>query len=232
MPSQMKKYIVLSILLILPIAVYIFFSSGVNNFGRLPVLHGPVQELVGLEDHNGEQVAFTNQITILIFLGSDLSSHKLNAFNLNQKIYKRFNGFQDFQMIALLPNQAREQVDTLRQELSGFTDIKNWHFVYGSEQTIKDVFNSLHSPYNLDKTLYTPYAFIIDKDASLRGRTDDKDTQEPIFGYDATSVAVLHNKMVDDVKVLLAEYRLALRKNGNASSRESYLKMPNKKDSK
>jgi len=228
----MKKYIVLSILLILPIAVYIFFSSGVNNFGRLPVLHTPVQELVGLEDHKGEQVQFTDQITILTFLGSEISSHKLNAFNLNQKIYKRFNGFHDFHMIVLLPEKAREQVDTLRQELSGFTDIKNWHFVYGPEETIKDVFNSLNSPYTLDQTLYSPYAFIIDKDVSLRGRTDDKDTQEPFFGYDATSVAVLHNKMVDDVKVLLAEYRLALRKNGNASSRDSYLKMPNKKDSK
>src|SRR5690606_28683576 len=228
----MKKYIVLSILLILPIAVYIFFSSGVNNFGRLPVLHTPVQELVGLEDHKGEQVQFTDQITILTFLGSEISSHKLNAFNLNQKIYKRFNGFHDFHMIVLLPERAREQVDTLRQELSGFTDIKNWHFVYGPEETIKDVFNSLNSPYTLDQTLYSPYAFIIDKDVSLRGRTDDKDTQEPFFGYDATSVAVLQNKMVDDVKVLLAEYRLALRKNGNASSRDSYLKMPNKKDSK
>ncbi|WP_417362302.1 hypothetical protein [Galbibacter sp.] len=228
----MKKYIVISVLLILPIAVYLFFSSGVNNFGRLPVLSPQVAELVNLEDHNGNQVQFKDQITVLTFLGSEIGSHKLNAFNLNQKIYKRFNGFKDFHMIVLLPETARKQVDTIRNELGSFTDIANWHFVYGSEDTIKEVFNSLNSPYTLDETLYTPYAFIIDKAAALRGRKKDKDTEEPLYGYDATSVAVLHHKMVDDVKVMLAEYRLALRKNGNGSSRESYLKMPNKKDSK
>ena len=32
------------------------------------------------------------------------------------------------------------------------------------------------------------------------------------IGYDARSVADIHNNMVDDVKVILAEYRLALKK--------------------
>ena len=41
----------------------------------------------------------------------------------------------------------------------------------------------------------------------LRGR-DDNDN----VGYDARSVADIHNNMVDDVKVILAEYRLALKK--------------------
>ena len=224
----MKKYIVLSVLFILPIAVYLFFAAGVNNFGKLPVLHPGVQELEGLVDHNGTQVHFSEQISVLCFLGSEIGSHKLNAFNLNQKIYKRFNGFQDFHMIVLLPEAARQQVEILRSELSSFTDISNWHFVYGSEDTIKDVFESLNTPYSLDQTLYTPYSFLIDKDGALRGREEDKGTEEPLYGYDATSVAVLHNKMVDDVKVLLAEYRLALKKNGKGSSRDSYLKMPNK----
>lgn len=224
----MKKYIVLSVLFILPIAVYLFFAAGVNNFGKLPVLNPEVQELEGLMDHNGGQVHFSDQISVLCFLGSEIGSHKLNAFNLNQKIYKRFNGFKDFHMVVLLPEAAKQQVDTLRRELSSFTDITNWHFVYGSEKTIKDVFNSLNTPYTLDQTLYTPYAFLIDKDVALRGREEDKGTEQPLYGYDATSVAVLHNKMVDDVKVILAEYRLALKKNGKGSSRDSYLKMPNK----
>jgi hypothetical protein len=224
----MKKYIVLSVLFILPIAVYLFFAAGVNNFGKLPVLNPEVQELEGFVDHNGNQVHFTDQISVLCFLGSEIGSHKLNAFNLNQKIYKRFNGFEDFHMIVLLPESAKKQVDTLKRELSGFTDIKNWHFAFGSQSSIQQVFNSLNTPYTLDQSLYTPYAFIIDKDVALRGREKDKGTLEPLYGYDATSVAVLHNKMVDDVKVLLAEYRLALRKNGKGSSRDSYLKMPNK----
>lgn len=37
---------------------------------------------------------------------------------------------------------------------------------------------------------------------------DDND----FLGYDARSVADINNNMVDDVKVILAEYRLALKK--------------------
>ena len=36
-----------------------------------------------------------------------------------------------------------------------------------------------------------------------------------MFGYNSSSVAEINNKMVDDVKVILAEYRLALKKNNS-----------------
>ena len=49
--------------------------------------------------------------------------------------------------------------------------------------------------------------YIIDRDGNLRGRDDDD-----FVGYDARSAAEINNTMVDDVKVILAEYRLALKK--------------------
>ena len=64
----------------------------------------------------------------------------------------------------------------------------------------------------LDQNLSTPYVFIIDKDSNLRGRTDDED-EGTKYGFNATSVAELNNKMEDDVKIILAEYRSALKKN-------------------
>ena len=54
--------------------------------------------------------------------------------------------------------------------------------------------------------------FIIDKDKNVRGREDDED-EGVKYGYNTTSVAELNNKMEDDVKIILAEYRLALKKN-------------------
>ena len=33
------------------------------------------------------------------------------------------------------------------------------------------------------------------------------------YGFDSSSVAELNNKMVDDIMVILAEYRMALKKN-------------------
>jgi hypothetical protein len=56
--------------------------------------------------------------------------------------------------------------------------------------------------------------FIVDKDQNLRGRTDDED-KGILYGYDSRSVSELNNKMNDDVKVILAEYRLALKKNNS-----------------
>lgn len=76
-------------------------------------------------------------------------------------------------------------------------------------------FLKFESPHKLEDA-YTPYVFIIDKNLNLRGRDDDEDHGE-LYAYDSRSVAELNNKMDDDVKVILAEYRLALKKNKNAS---------------
>ena len=71
-------------------------------------------------------------------------------------------------------------------------------------------FSSLKTTLELNEVGSTPFVFIIDKDANLRGRNDDED-QGIVFGFDARSVAQINKKMIDDVKVILAEYRLALK---------------------
>ena len=75
---------------------------------------------------------------------------------------------------------------------------------------LKRIFNSLNTDISLDSNLGTPYVFIIDRDSNLRGRDDDDGIK---YGYDSRSVADINNNMLDDVKVILAEYRMALKKN-------------------
>ena len=94
----MKKKIVLAVLFILPVVVYLFFASGVNNFGRLPILTENVVDVAQMDSN----VQLKDKITILGFLGNDVASKQGNAFNLNQKIYKRFGEFNDFQMVMLM----------------------------------------------------------------------------------------------------------------------------------
>lgn len=202
-----KKKFVLIILFVFPLVAYLFFASGVTNFGRLPILKENIKEL----DVPGSSEQLQGKITILGFLGSDLEVKKANAFNLNQKIYKRFYEFNDFQMLMLLPKGTEAKAEELQKELAGLADIKNWKFVFAEADEIHAVFNSLETGYSLDENLATPYVFIIDKERNLRGRDDDED-QGLKYGFDATSVSDLNNKMEDDVKVILAEYRLALKK--------------------
>ena len=204
----MKKTVVLVILFIFPIVAYLFFASGVNNFGKLPILTENVSNVSTLDN----RLDLSDKITILGFLGNDLDHKKGNAFNLNQKIYKRFGDFKDFQIIMVVPKGNEERADALKLELGHLSNVDKWHFAFGSEREIKTFFDGLGTNLTLDENLATPYVFIIDKDRSLRGRNDDED-EGVKYGFDTSSVAELNNKMVDDVKIILAEYRLALKKN-------------------
>lgn len=184
--------------------VYLFFASGVNNFAKLPIVTNTVVDVAEFSDEQ-----FKDKITILGFLGNDVSLKKGSALNLNQKIYKRFHGFEDFQFLMVQPQGTEKECQQLVDELSRSTqvDTKGWKFVFLDPVQIQLVFDRLNTPLSLDENLGSPYVFIIDKGVALRGR-DDNDN----VGYDARSVADIHNNMVDDVKVILAEYRLALKK--------------------
>jgi hypothetical protein len=204
----MKKTSILIILFVFPLVAYLFFASGINNFGVLPTLNDQVKEL----PLNKENVQFEDHISILSILGSDLEFKKANAFNLNQKIYKRFYEFKDFQFVVLVSESARLQVEAILSELESLGDNSKWNFVYLEESQIQELYSSLETVEDLDANAATNHVFIIDKNRSQRGRTTE-DEKHPLPSYDATSIATLTNIMIDDVKILLAEYRLALKRN-------------------
>ena len=192
---------------VLPLVAYLFFASGINNFAKLPVLTKSIEELELITDKG-----FNNKISILLFLGNDIEKREGDALNLNQKIYKRFYQFKDFQFISISPLGNENKTSLLKEKLSSGTntDMKNWSFIHLDEDKINELFSSLSTNLQLDENLSSPYAYIIDKFSSLRGR-DDSDGIK--FGYDSRSVADINNNMLDDVKIILAEYRLALKKN-------------------
>jgi len=206
----MKKNFVLGVLFILPLVAYLFFASGVNHFSKLPVLEKSIGDLSNFVKPN-DSLKLKDNITIIGFLGKEVTYRKGNLFNLNQKIYNYFNEFSDFQMVMIVPKGSEEQVRSSLQELDRLTDIHKWNFVFGEPNEIQSFFESLKSPYKLDANLYTPQVFIVDKKGALRGRDDDEDEGD-LYGYDASSPAEINGKMKDDVKVILAEYRLALKK--------------------
>lgn len=204
----MKKTFVLVTLFVLPVVVYLFFASGVYNFGKLPTLTTNVTDISSFDN----EVSLKDKITILGFLGNDIATKKGNAFNLNQKIYKRFYEFNDFQFVMVASTGMEDQAVEMKKELAEITDIEKWNFSFLSDADIKTLFESLRTNLELGEDLSTPYVFIIDKDRNLRGRNDDED-EGTKYGFNTASVADLNNKMEDDVKIILAEYRLALKKN-------------------
>ena len=204
----MKKFIVLGVLFILPIVAYLFFASGVHNFAKLPVIEEEIPELKLQHD-----VRLEHKITVLGFLGNTIERDGGDLFNLNQKIFKSFSGFDDFQFVYLVPESIdQDALEKVTYELSQLVDLSNWYFIQTPQANINTVFDSLNTPYSLQEDGGSPYIFIIDKDRKLRGRDDDED-YGVLYGYDSSDIAELADKMKDDVKIVLAEYRLALKKN-------------------
>ena len=100
--------------------------------------------------------------------------------------------------------------------------MSNWYFVMASDKDIQAFYNSMKLQDDINTTQGTTNVFIIDKERNVRGRKGqvDKDDAEYREGYNTTLVSELHNELNDDVKIVLAEYRLALKK--NSANRKKY----------
>ncbi|MFV8373727.1 hypothetical protein [Flavobacterium sp. LB1P62] len=210
----MKKNIVLFVLFILPIVAYLFFASGINSFTRLPVITPKVADFGEWKSLKGEKVSLNNKITILGFSGSEILKNRGNFFNLNEKIYQRYHTFKDLQFVVVCPLGTEEDSKKVVDALGAFTDVSQWHFVFASPKEINAYYNQLKLVGKLDKNLGTPNVYIVDKERNLRGRKEKKEYKE---GYNTFHPADLSNEMLDDFKVILYEYRAALKKNHNAT---------------
>ena len=210
----MKKNIVLFVLFILPIVAYLFFASGINSFTKLPIITPKVADFGEWKSLNGEKVSLNKKITILGFSGTELLKNRGNYFNLNEKIYQRYHDFADLHFVVVCPlgteNEARKIIDAL----DNFTDVSQWHFLFTTPQEVSAYYDQLKLVGKLDKNFGTPNVFILDKERNLRGRKEKKDYKE---GYNTFHLAELSNEMLDDFKVILYEYRAALKKNHNAT---------------
>ncbi len=206
----MKKNLVLFVLFIFPIVAYLFFATGVNSFMYLPTVTPAIPDLANWKSLNDETITLNKKITILGFTGDQITKNKGNYFNLNQKIYNKNRDFKDFQFVMVAPIGTEDQAKEILRGLDDLTDTSKWLFVFASTSEIQGFYDALKLKGKLDSHFGTPNVFIIDKKRNLRGRKDKDEYKE---GYDASSNPDLYNEMTDDVKVILAEYRLALKKN-------------------
>lgn len=206
-----KKYIVLSVLFLLPITVYIFFATGVNNFAKLPILTQNIKDVTAFKSSSNTPITLENKITVLGFFGNEVAQKKGNAFNLAHKIYKKNYQFDDFQFVFLATPDQEQEVNSLKLKLAEIANPSNYHFIFCTPSEIEQVFLSLKTNSTLSSNYSSDLVFIIDKQKNLRGRKDDKDVGT-LYGFNAADYAEINNKMGDDIKIILAEYRLALKK--------------------
>jgi len=216
----MKKNIVLFVLFILPLVAYLFFASGVNSFISLPTITKNIPDVTAWKTLDSKPVTLTNKITVLGFIGEDVMQRKGNFFNLYEIIYTKYKDFKDFQVVMVLPDGTQNQIqDLLKVDIDKLGTHKGWNFVFASPDEINSFYNKLQLVGKLDASLATPNVFIVDKKRNLRGRKGEDQKGKPEYkeGYNTILVSELYNKMMDDMKVIIYEYRAALKRNHNAT---------------
>lgn len=216
----MKNKLVLISLFILPIAIYLVFSTASHNSLFLPTISKSNQDIpLDWSSLDGSKESMKGKITVLGFVGDNVIENRGNFFNLNQKIYNKYKGFNDFQMIMVVPIGNEKKCQQIIDELAPITgDMKGWRFVFSKPENIQKFYDSYKLMGQLDENKGTSAVIILDKELNHRGRKgkNKKGKEEYKESYNTISAADLHNEMTDDVKIILREYRLALKKNQNA----------------
>ena len=212
-----KKRVVLFLLFIFPLICFLILSTGENNFKKLPILTENIPDFNTVNS----KVVLKDQVTVLCFLGNNLEDVKSGVFNLNEKIYKKFFDYNNFQIVAIYPIENETNVLDFKADLGKYTDMKKWKFVSADQAAIKDFFKTLSVKTTLTN-LGASRAFIIDKNLNLRGRTNDKDFADGrLEAYNLNSVAEVKSKMKDDINVLFYEYYAAFKnRNQNKADRK------------
>ncbi len=223
--SSVKKYLILGVLFLLPVTFLLFLYPSTHNYTALEIIDQTIQDL----PDNTHQVQLKDHITVLGFFGKQPLDKVIAASNLKELVYDKFKGFKKFQIVILVPNNVKKDVDALAQEIRNGDEFKYWKFVYLEDIEIQEVFSSLKIPLALDHNLASDYVYVIDKDLAQRGRIDDREDNEkeknkPIYGlsaYNCIEVAEIKNKMSDDLRILFTEYRQKRKGNFDSSSRRA-----------
>jgi hypothetical protein len=225
-----KRYTVLGILFFLPVIFLLMLFPAKHHYNALDIVNENVLELDNTISEDYQKIILKDHITVLGFLGTNPMENAISASNLKELIYDKFKGFKKFQVVMVLPYGTEDQIQLLKREIKSYEDLKYWHFVYGEDDAIRNVFNSLKFKTELDSNLSTNEVFIIDKDLNQRGRLDDRTDSEleknkpaySLYSYNCIEVAEIKNKLAaDDLRVLFQEYREKRKGNFDSATRRA-----------
>jgi len=227
--TKFKKPFVLAVLFFLPVLFLLFLYPSKHNYKTLDIIKKDIPELSNFVTKNGTPIQLDNHLTVLGFLGQTPMDDAILALNLKELVYDKFRGFKRFQIVILVPESAKNQVELLEKELNQYEFLEYWKFGFGTDAEVIAAYQALKISTVLDSKLNTSDVFIIDKERHQRGRLDDRNKNQitnkaPIYGlssYDCLEVTVLKNKMSEDMRILFTEYRQKRKGNFNSTSRRA-----------
>ena len=228
----MKKYkgILAILILILPTAIYVFLTYGKHNFTHLPYV-GPQTDSTY---HSIPDFYFVNQFSDTV----SQSDYEGNIYLANfvfttcpticpvmtynmRRIQQKMALYPNFKILSHSVFPEYDTPEVLLQYANDMeADLSNWNFVTGDRNEIYSIASSYFVNVMEDSAaaggfLHSEYFVLVDKEGRIRAREDDNGNN--IGVYDGTSDYEV-NLLIDDIKVLMAEYNLA-KKDKNESKR-------------
>lgn len=223
-----KKGLLLFAVLLLPSILYITLTTGKHNFVHLPVYYP-----IGTKDTvvKGRKQTDTIYQTIPKFELIDQTGKKFTDRDLFNKIYvanfyfttcpgickdmaaqmirvqEKFKSYEGFAIVSHSVDPTNDTLEAIQEYARlNKADSKVWHLCTGNRDVIYKLgVDNYKLPAQEDAKapggfLHSEYMVLVDKDKRIRGYYDGTKTTEV-------------NKLMEDIKVLLAEYQLELKKN-------------------
>ena len=221
MKSQYIKRVVLALILILPSAIYIILTTGKHNFIHLPFV-GPQTDSTF---HVIPDFAFPNQfgdtitskdyrgnIYVANFVFTTCSTIcPVTTFQM-RRVQQKFEEYPNFMILSHSVNPVYDTPEVLLDYAKKMqADLRNWNFVTGSKESIYEIapfyfVNAMEDEEAAGGFLHSEFFVLVDKEGRIRSREDDNGN---IIGvYDGTDVYEV-GLLIEDIKVLMAEYNLA-----------------------
>ncbi len=218
--------IVLFLIFVLPPLVYFYTTRGYNTFSKL--------EIIGVEGHKIPGFSFINQNNEIV-INDSLSGniYIANFFFTNcpticpimtknmAYVQRKLSVYPNIRFLSHTvdpindtPSKMLEYIKKLNSK-NVRIDLKNWDFVTGDKNKIYEIASSYFVNVSPDSLapggfLHSEYFVIVDKEGRVRSGIDKNNNVVGV--YDGTNDAKMKD-LINDVKVLLAEYKRPTKNN-------------------
>ena len=224
--KQVVIFSILFLLLVLPPMVYFYVTRGFNTFIKL--------EVIGQEDHKISDFSFINQNNNVVINDSLYGNIYIANFFFTScpticpvmtknmaYVQSKLSVYPNIKFLSHTVdplNDTPERMLTYIEKLKGKNvniSLDNWDFVTGSKEELYAIAQSYFVNVSADSLapggfLHSEYFVLIDKEGRIRSGIDK---QKNVVGvYDGTNDAQMKD-LVNDVKVLMAEYKRPTKEN-------------------
>ena len=196
-------------------------------YGRKEIKEILINEKISYDtiDHNVKDFSFLNQDSLNVdnntfknsiyvadfFFTTCPTICPVMTYNM-RRVQQKMSNYPNFKILSHsvfpefdTPNVLLEYANKMQ------VDLTNWNFVTGKREEIYSIANYYFVNVLEDSTaqggfLHSEYFILVDKEGRIRARNDDNGNNIGVYdGTDDYQVGLL----IDDIKVLMAEYNLA-----------------------